>query len=110
MQRHFFRDQSQMRTKPRHIHRDRKLDTEWSNWIAENLARGCDPEEVFFMDRECDGLVQIINQSLASPSEIGHGAANFHTSRTSHLSLLNDTFVERIDAKISMLLGIRPVC
>jgi hypothetical protein len=47
MQRHFFaRGQSQMRTKPRHIQRDPKLDTEWANWVAENLARGCDPEEI----------------------------------------------------------------
>jgi hypothetical protein len=40
MQRHVFScDQSQTRMKSPHIHRDPKLDTEWSNRVAETLAR-----------------------------------------------------------------------
>src|SRR5262249_25754153 len=62
--------------------------------------------EQFLSAKECDDLVNVINGSKLRPSTVTYGTPNVRTSKTSDLSYLNDPVVNRIDEKVSALLGI----
>jgi prolyl 4-hydroxylase len=64
--------------------------------------------EDFLSHEECDKIISIATESLR-PSTVttGEKYKSYRTSSTSDLSLLNNSFVGKIDEKISRALGIR---
>lgn len=62
--------------------------------------------EHFLTDAECDALVELVDPTVR-PSTITVYIEGFRTSYTSDLVNLNSPFVEAIEKKISMAIGIR---
>ena len=60
----------------------------------------------FLSDKECDRLVEISNPNLRR-STVTYGPEDYRTSSTCDLSLLKNPFVESIDKKIAVALGIQ---
>lgn len=77
-----------------------------SDFVINDTAQLCVIKN-FLSDKECDGLVRLINSQLR-PSGISNAVEDksFRTSTTCDLGIMHDPLIAKVDRKISRCLGV----